>query len=61
MWTMTLLKIVAGIRLLYLLCILLITLMQDRLLFPRWTSRPSQASFTRGSLSASFCGMKWTW
>ena len=31
---MTLLKIVAGIGLLYLVCILLITLMQDRLLRP---------------------------
>lgn len=36
---MTLLKIVAGIALLYLVCILLITLMQDRLLFPRWAMR----------------------
>lgn len=36
---MTLLKIVAGIALLYLVCILLVTLMQDRLLFPRWAMR----------------------
>lgn len=33
---MTLLKIVAGACLLYIACILLLALMQDRLLFPRW-------------------------
>jgi uncharacterized protein len=36
---MTLLKIVAGIGLLYLVGVLLIALVQDRLLFPRWAMR----------------------
>ena len=36
---MTLLKILAGICLLYIVCILLMALAQDRLLFPRWAMR----------------------
>jgi uncharacterized protein len=36
---MTLLKILAGICLLYILCILLVALVQDQLLFPRWAMR----------------------
>jgi len=36
---MTLLKILAGICLLYIVCILLMALVQDRLLFPRWAMR----------------------
>ena len=36
---MTLLKIAIGLGALYLVCILLIALVQDRLLFPRWAMR----------------------
>ena len=36
---MTLLKIAAALGALYLACVLLIALAQDRLLFPRWVMR----------------------
>jgi pimeloyl-ACP methyl ester carboxylesterase len=39
MRAMTLLKIAAGLGALYLACVLVIALAQDRLLFPRWAAR----------------------
>lgn len=51
---MTLLKIIAGLAVLYLVCVSLIALMQDQLLFPRWAMRggavPLPASAERLSI-----------
>ncbi len=56
---MTLLKIALGLGVLYLVCILLIALVQDRLLFPRWAMRGGTVPLptTAERLSVEICGV----